>query len=105
MTIRGFLREIDAGQRRAARNEERRQRLEARAAKLQAKINELEWAAAEAEAYSERIQQLTTIHHDVGEEMDWTELSNRPPPPEPLKGDRWEAEARQVRDTFKPTFW
>jgi hypothetical protein len=105
MTLRGVFREVAAAQRRAARNEERRQRAHARAAKLQAKLDELEHAAAEAEEYSDRISQLTTIHHAVGDAMDWGEISARPQPVEPSRLSRWEDAAVRERDQFKPTFW
>src|ERR1043166_5554634 len=105
MTIGGFLREVEAAQRRAARNEERRLRFAERAAKLQAKINELQRAAAEVEEFNERVQHLTSIHHTVGEEMDWRELAQRAAPPEPKKHSRWETEALRAKNDFKPTFW
>lgn len=105
MTLRGVLREVAAAQRRAARNEERRQRAHARAVKLQAKIDELERAAAEAEDYTERLSQLVSIHHPVGDVMDWPELSSRPRPAEPARQSRWEEAAVRERDQFKPTFF
>lgn len=105
MTLGGFLREIETAQRRAARDAERRQRMLARAAKLQAKISEIERAAAEAEAYNDQILHLTTVHHAVGEAMEWAELAARPAPHVPAKLNRFEAAAIQARDSFKPTLW
>ena len=105
MTLRGVLREVAAAQRRAARNEERRQRANIHAAKLHAKISEMERAAAEAEAFDERLAQLTTVHHSVGDSMDWMEISARPAPTAPAKMSRWEDAAVRERDQFKPTFW
>src|SRR4051812_25835424 len=77
MTPRGVLREVRAAQRRAARNDERQRRAHARAEKLQAKINEMEHAAAEAEEFADRLAQLTSIHHNVGDGMDWEGASTR----------------------------
>lgn len=96
---------MGAAQRRAARNEERRRRACARAEKLQAKINEMERAAAEAEEFADRLAQLTSIHHTVGDGMDWQEISARPSPVAPSKMNRWEDAAVRERDMFKPTFW
>lgn len=105
MTLRGVLREVGAAQRRAARNEERRQKAYARATKLQAKISEMERAAAEAEGFEERLAQLTSIHHSVGDGMDWSEISAEPAPGAPSKMSRWENAAVRERDLFKPSFW
>lgn len=105
MTLRGVLREVGAAQRRAARNEERRQRAHARAEKLRAKINEMEHAAVEAEEFAERLAQLTSIHRSVGDGMDWVEVSARPPPVAPSKMSRWEDAAVRERETFKPSIW
>ncbi len=105
MTLQGVLRQVVAAQRRAARNDERRQRLHARAMKLQAKVDELASAAAEVEEFEERILQLTTIHHSVGESMDWDEISARPAPLTPQKMSRWENAAVHTRDVFKLNLW
>src|SRR4051812_34140652 len=105
MTIQGVFREVAAAQRRAARNEERRQRLHARAMKLQAKVNELECAAAEVEAFEERRQQLTNVHHDVGDSVDWSELSSRSAPIAPQKLRNREQAAVRAKDQFKASFW
>lgn len=105
MTLRGFLREVNAAQKRAARANERQARLHARALKLQAKADEIERAAAEVEEFDERVTQLTAIHHDVGEPMDWIEIRDRPAPISPQRTTRWEHSAVQERDKFKPGFW
>jgi hypothetical protein len=105
MTLRGFLREVNAAQKRAARANERQARLHARALKLQAKADEIERAAAEVEEFEERVKQLTSIHHDVGEPMDWAEIRDRPAPASPQRTSRWEDAATQERDKFKPGFW
>lgn len=105
MTLNGFLRGVNAARKRAARAEERQARLHARALKLQAKVDEIERAAAEAEEFEDRLQQLTTIHHSVGEPMDWTEIRDRPAPPCSQRMTRWEDAAKDERNRFKPSFW
>lgn len=105
MTLGGFLREVNAAQKRAARANERQARQQARAMKLQAKADEIERAAAEVEEFEERLQQLTTVHHTVGESMDWCEIRERPAPVEPHRVSKWERSAIEKRDNFKPTFW
>lgn len=105
MTLRGFLREVQAAQKRAARANERQARLHARALKLQAKADEIERAAAEVEEFEERLQQITTIHHVVGEPVDWMEIRERPVPVSPQRTSRWEDAAVAERNKFKPGFW
>lgn len=105
MTLRGFLREVNAAQKRAARANERQARLHARALKLQAKADEIEHAAALVEEFEERLQQITTIHHVVGEPMDWMEIRERPAPVSPQRTSRWEDAAIDERNKFKPGFW
>src|ERR1035437_5683703 len=105
MTFRGFVRQVAAAQRRAARNAERMERLQARAAKLQAKLDESERAAAEVEAFEERLQLLTTIHHTVGESINWNEVVAELPPAEPQKSQKREDAAVHARDDFKPNVW
>jgi hypothetical protein len=65
----------------------------------------MERATAEAEEFAERLAQLTSIHHNVGDGMDWIEISARPAPVAPAKMTRWAEEATRERDAFKPTFW
>lgn len=105
MTIRGVLREMDAAQKRAARQAARAQRLAEREAKLQVKLDELERAALEAEKYAERIEQLTSIHHSVGESMDWKEIFDRPPPPVPKILTTREEKARADLARYRPNFF
>lgn len=104
MTLNGFLRQVAAAERRAARDEARRQRLHAREMKLQAKLNELEYAAAQAEAHDERIRQLTTIHHEAGDSLDWNEIVRQSPPIEPAPQFICEQAARHKRNNFKASF-
>lgn len=105
MTLRGFLRELNSAQKRAARANERQVRLHARALKLQAKADEIEQAAALVEEFEERLQQITTIHHVVGEPIDWLEIWERPAPASPQRKSRWEDAAIDERKNFKPGFW
>jgi hypothetical protein len=105
MTLNGFLREIGAAQRRSARNEERRQRAHARMVKLQAKIDELDRAAEEAAEYQERISQLISIHHTVGDMIEWEGIAAKPPPSEPVKTSRFFDAAVSERNRFKPGFF
>jgi hypothetical protein len=105
MTLRGFFREVNAAQKRAARASERHARLHARTLKLQAKADEIERAEAEVEEFEERLQQLTRIHHDVGEPMDWAEIRDRPAPVSPQRTSRWQDAAIDERNKFKPGFW
>ncbi len=105
MTLRRIIRELDAAQKRANRQAARARRLAEREAKLQAKLDAIECAELEVEEYTERIEQLTTIHHFVGEEMDWDEIYSRPPPVPPKKLIPRETDALKKLERFRPTFF
>ena len=104
-TISGLLRELEAASRRAAREAARQERLALRESALQEKHNELVRAQIEVERFEERIKQLTTIHHEVGDSFDWNEIVNQPPPSYPIKNDREERLSLQKLRMYTPTFF
>lgn len=77
-TISRLLRELEAASRRAAREAARQEKLALRELALQQKHDELVRAQMEVEKFEERISQLTTIHHEVGDSFDWGEIVNQP---------------------------
>lgn len=94
-TISRLLRELEAASRRAAREAARQVKLALRELALQQKHDELVRAQMEVEKFEERISQLTTIHHEVGDSFDWGEIVNQPPPAYPVKNDKEERLAMQ----------
>ena len=89
-TISRHLRELEAASRRAAREAARQVKLALRELALQQKHDELVRAQMEVEKFVERISQLTTIHHEVGDSSDWGEKVIQPPPADPVKNDKEE---------------
>lgn len=59
----------------------------------------------EVEKFEERISQLTTIHHEVGDSFDWGEIVNQPPPAYPVKNDKEERLAMQKLRMYRPKFF
>lgn len=103
-TISGILRELEAASRRAAREAARQERLALRELALQEKHNELVRAQIEVEKFEDRIKQLTTIHHDVGDSFDWDKIVDQSPPSCPIKNDKEERLSLQKLRMFKPNF-
>lgn len=101
-TIYGLLRELEATSRRMAREAARQERLALRELALQEKHNELIRAQIEVEKYEERIKQLTTIHHEVGDSFDWNAIVNQPPPSCPIKKDEKERRSLQDLRSYRP---
>lgn len=104
-TISRLLRELEAASRRAAREAARQEKLALRELALQQKHDELVRAQMEVEKFEERISQLTTIHHEVGDSFDWGEIVNQPPPAYPVKNDKEERIAMQKLRMYRPKFF
>lgn len=104
-TISRLLRELEAASRRAAREAARQEKLALRELALQQKHDELVRAQMEVEKFEERISQLTTIHHEVGDSFDWGEIVNQPPPAYPVKNDKEERLAMQKLRMYRPKFF
>ena len=104
-TISRLLRELEAASRRAAREAARQVKLALRELALQQKHDELVRAQMEVEIFEERISQLTTIHHEVGDSFDGGEIVNQPPPAYPVKNDKEERLAMQKLRMYRPKFF
>lgn len=98
MGWRATIRAIEAAERRAQREEQRRFRELQRLSKEHAKLTALEQARLEVDTYENQLEVLLSIHKEQGEEWDWLAVSQSAPPPEPVRTNRHEAdvEARQV---------
>ena len=104
MTWKGTLRSMQASARRAERNSKRRQReLQVRQKEF-AKMEALEQAAYEVEVYENHIDLLLSVHKDCGEEIDWSEFANQPPPIKPAALNTHENKARAKQSGYRPGF-
>lgn len=105
MGWRGALRAIEAAERRAQRDAQRRYKELQRRAKEHAKLSALEQARLEVETYENRLEVLLSIHKEQGEEWNWQQVSNTPPPVEPARGNRHEGEVEARRAAYIPGFF
>ena len=105
MGWQGSLRAIEAAERRAQRDAQRRFRELQRRAKEQAKLSALEQARLEVETYENRLEVLQSIHKEQGAQWNWQAVLNSTPPVEPVRSDRHEAEceARRAATMLKAT--
>lgn len=103
-TWKSILRELDAANKRMVREAERQQRLALREQALLQKQDELFRAELEVEEFNERMSQLTTIHHDVGETLDWNEIVNLEPPSFPSADCSAERKALRMLNRYRPTW-
>ena len=105
MGWRGALRAMEAAERRAQRDAQRRFKELQRRAKEQAKLSALEQARLEVETFETQIEMLLSIHKDEGDQWNWQQILNAPPPIEPVRVDRQEAEVEARRAAYNPSFF
>jgi hypothetical protein len=96
MGWKGTVRAIQADMRRAAREADRKQ-------KIQAKLQALDDAQSAVRAFENYIENITSIHTECNSEiMDWQDTANQRPPSEPKRSNDSEEEAQRKHDGFKP---
>ena len=96
MGWKGTVRAIQADMRRAAREADRKQ-------KIQAKLKAMDDAQSAVRAFENYIEGITSIHTDCNSEiMDWQDTASQRPPSEPKRSNDSEAEAKRKHDGFKP---
>ena len=105
MGWRGALRAIEAAERRAQRDAQRRYKELQRRAKEHAKLSALERARLEVETYENQIEVLLSMHKEQANEWNWQQVSNTPPPVEPLRDNRHEAGVEARRAAYIPGFF
>ncbi len=105
MGWRSALRTIEAAERRAQRDAQRRYKELQRRAKEHAKLSALEQARLEVETYENRLEVLLSIHKEQGSEWNWQQILNAPPPVEPVRSNRHEGEVEARRAAYKPGFF
>ncbi|MGV7930659.1 MAG: hypothetical protein AB2L13_17435 [Spirochaetota bacterium] len=104
MGYKSFVRAVGADIRRAERNAIRRQKELEKIHKLQTKMEELQMAAYEVEKFNLIIEQLTTIHHDCTDKIDWNAIKNTNPPSKPVESFDNKYNAEKKLEQFKPNF-
>lgn len=103
MGWKGTVRSVNAAINRADRNAKKRQReLEVRR-KQYSQMLELEQAAYEVEVFENHIDIVQSMHKDVGDKVDWHELSQSLEPEEPSVSNEREAKAINEKDNYKPS--
>lgn len=105
MGWRGALRAIEAAERRAQRDAQRRYKELQRRAKERAKLSALEQARLEVETYENRLEVLLSIHKEQGDGWNWQQVLNSPPPVEPARSNRNEAEVEARKSAYNPGFF
>lgn len=105
MGWRGALRAIAAAQRASERESLRRQRELARLSKQQEKVAALYQAASEVEEFNSRLEQITSVHKDCGNNWDWAQLLLTTAPKEPQRLNTDETAARAKLDAYEPGFF
>jgi hypothetical protein len=105
MGWRGTLRSIVAAQRAAEREEQHRQKLLDKAAKLQERLGALQEAAVAAAEYEHHIRRLTTLHHECGKVWDWAAYANAAAPEQPKPSTTKQQAAQAAIDAYSPGFF
>lgn len=102
MGVKGFIRSVQAAQRRAEREAIRRHHELERRKKEYAKMEEQAQAAYEVECYENKIDLLLSVHKDCGNFWDWEKIKNSKPPAKPSKNNQKETIAKLEFDKFTP---
>ncbi len=98
-TIRSFQAAARAADRQAAARRRELERQQKQAAKLEAQ----ERAAYEVAVYENHLEVLTSLHIDVGPQINWSEVVTSLPPPPPPPSTRHQAAAQEALDAHRPS--
>lgn len=102
MSFKSTIRKINAANKRAIRESERRRReLQRRQREVQ-KLQEFEAARLEVEIYENRVEVLKSIHKDCSETFNWELIKSEDPPFLPGETGHYEKEAREKLRNYKP---
>jgi hypothetical protein len=103
MSWKSTMRSLAAAQRRVEREAKRRQReLEQQSKELE-RMEELERARFEIEAYENYLDVLMSIHKECGPIWDWNQVTILSPPTMPERKNVHALKAKKAFDTFKPS--
>jgi hypothetical protein len=95
MGPRGFVRALEADERRRQRAAQKQQRELERRTKERAKLSAIEQARLEVETYENRLDVLQSVHKEQGAPWDWGALAAALPPPAPQRSSYYELQAKQ----------
>lgn len=96
---------MEAAERRAQRDAQRRYKDLQRRAKEHAKLSAQEQARLEVETYENRLEVLLSIHKEHGEVWNWQQVANSPPPAEPIRANRHQTEVEARKAGYNPRFF
>lgn len=96
MGWKGVLREVGRAAKKAQREQERREKELRKKRRRQA-------AASEVTSFEYYLEDITSIHCNATDPIDWKSLHSNPPPDEPSKKHVHEKEARKALTEFEPT--
>lgn len=98
MGWKGTLRSVNAAVRAAERESQRRHKQH---------IKELEIAEAEDAVgdWKDYIHDLISIHANAADDIDWTAITNKPQPKEPVRSNHRELQAQAKLEAFAPGFF
>jgi hypothetical protein len=102
-TVRSVNSSLNRMAREAERDAKRRQRELERMEKEQAKMDALEQAAYEVEAFDNLMDRLTSLHNEYVETFDWEYISTEVEPTEPVKKTHNERKAQAAFENYKPS--
>ncbi|MBY8045365.1 hypothetical protein KW482_01290 [Vibrio fluvialis] len=104
MGWKGTVRSINAAAKRADRNAKIRQREIEKKQKQYAKMQELEQAAYEVEAFENYVEIVQSMHKECGDEINWHQISVSNEPTKPTCSNMLENEATRQKEAYKPSF-
>jgi hypothetical protein len=102
LSLKSTLRKLEAANRRAIRDSERRQRELQKRQREYERLEELERARYEVAYFENRIELIHSVHNECSKKWDWNAIKNSPPPKKPSRVDTNEKEARINLETYKP---
>lgn len=104
MGWKGTVRSIGAAYRAAERDSKRRHRELQRREKEYAKMQVLEQAAYDVDAYENHLERFLSIHKESGSSINWLEVKNEPEPKKPVPSSIFESKAKKKETAYRPGF-
>ena len=102
MGWRGAIRSIAAEQRRLERESIRRKKELHRSQVAAERVDELQRAAGEVDDFNHLKQQLTSLHGECGDSIDWQSFADARVPDEPIPAHAREVAAQEKLDGYRP---
>lgn len=102
-TYKSTMRSLQATARRYERDAARRQRELERQQREAEKLEAQEHAAHEVAVFENYLDVMTSLHLDVGPELDWEKIVESPPPAPPPPVQHRQAKAQAELDAYRPS--